>query len=194
VSGGLVRAAAIRFAGFALVWMVLTGGSLYGWPVALATLFAATAASLALVPPGRWSVSPIGVARFVPFFLGYSARAGVDVALRAFRSTMPIRPGFATFHTRLPPGPARTFFAAVVSLFPGTVSVNLEGGTLHLHLLDTRDPIEPALRGLERRVAAVFPAHTVPGAGSDPAPDESRGDENKRIGNVEASDQSGDRP
>jgi multisubunit Na+/H+ antiporter MnhE subunit len=91
VSGGLVRAAAIRFAGFALVWMVLTGGSLYGWPVALATLFAATAASLALVPPGRWSVSPIGVARFVPFFLGYSARAGVDVALRAFRSKMPIR-------------------------------------------------------------------------------------------------------
>jgi len=153
-----VRAAALRFAGFALAWMVLSGGSLYGWPVALATLLAVTASSLTLVPPGRWSVSLIGVARFLPFFLGHSVRAGIDVALRAFRPAMPIRPGFATFRTRLAPGPARAFLTAMVSLFPGTVSVQLDGDTLHLHLLDTRDPLEPALRALESHVAALFRA------------------------------------
>jgi len=188
----VVRAAAVRLAGFAAVWIVLTGGSLYGWPVALVTLVAATASSLALVPPGRWRVSPLGLARFVPFFLAHSVRAGLDIALRAFRPTMPIRPGFATFRTQLPPGPARTFFAAVVSLFPGTVSVNLEGDTLHLHLLDTRDPIEPALRGLERRVAAIVPAHTGRTTEPPAGMDETRA-ETKRIDNILSSDNTRDR-
>jgi multicomponent Na+:H+ antiporter subunit E len=157
VSGGArVRSAALRLAGFGAAWMVLTGGSTRGWPVALATMIAATGASIVLVPAGSWRWRPLALVRFVPFFLGHSVRAGIDVALRALRPSLPIRPAVAVYAMRLPAGTARTFFAGVVSLFPGTVSLEVRGDELHVHLLDAAIPPEQSLRELERRVAELF--------------------------------------
>jgi multicomponent Na+:H+ antiporter subunit E len=43
-----------------------------------------------------------------------------------------------------------------LSLVPGTLSVELRGGELELHLLDRAAPIERELRELEAHIAAAL--------------------------------------
>jgi multicomponent Na+:H+ antiporter subunit E len=57
---------------------------------------------------------------------------------------------------RLPPGPARPFFAAVLSLLPGTLSIELLDDRVRIHALDDRLPVTETLRRLEDHVAALF--------------------------------------
>jgi multicomponent Na+:H+ antiporter subunit E len=150
------RVAAGRVAMFAAAWWLLAGASTYGWPVALATVLAATLASLVLAPPAAAWWRPGALARFVVFFLWQSARGGVDVAARAMHPRLPIDPAELVFPIRLPEGPARTFFVAVVGLLPGTLSLEVGAEALRVHLLDRRLAAEPSLRRLEARVAELF--------------------------------------
>jgi multicomponent Na+:H+ antiporter subunit E len=94
--------------------------------------------------------------RFVPYFLRASLLAGLDVMRRALDPRMPIDPALVRFPLRLPPGPARATLAAVVSLLPGTLSVELEHEQLLVHVLDRRLAAGQALGQLEDRVADVF--------------------------------------
>src|SRR5690606_13621809 len=94
--------------------------------------------------------------RFVPFFLIQSARGGLDVAGRAMGRTPRVRPGTESFTTRLPAGSARTFFLAVIGLFPGTLTVGVSEDELDVHMIDTRADLVPQLRALEDRVADLF--------------------------------------
>lgn len=112
--------------------------------------------SLAALPPGgrRWRVAEI--ARFVPFFLLRSVQGGVDVARRAFHPRLPILPGILVHPLRLPEGPVRVFFAVVLCLVPGTLSIRLEGDALRVHLLHRDAPARERIEELEERVAALF--------------------------------------
>jgi multicomponent Na+:H+ antiporter subunit E len=141
---------------FGGLWWVLTEGALHGLVLSLASVVLAAMASMALVPPGAWRWRVGGLLRFVPFFLWQSAQGGIDVARRAFHPRLPIQPGTLVFPLRLPPGPARAFFAGTLSLLPGTVSTELRGDTVHIHTLDERMPVAETLRRLEARVAALF--------------------------------------
>jgi multicomponent Na+:H+ antiporter subunit E len=68
--------------------------------------------------------------------------AGIDVARRAFDPRLPLRPGFVTVPTRLPPGTPRDAFCAFASLQPGTLPVDTnEDGTLLVHCLDIGQPV-----------------------------------------------------
>lgn len=100
----------------------------------------------------RWSA--------LPAFLGYFLRAawsgGWDVAKRALHPRPALAPAFVDVPTRLPPGAARLFLAAALSLLPGTLSVKLGAGHIRLHVLDRRQPVEPETARLEARVAALF--------------------------------------
>ncbi|MEX2583888.1 MAG: Na+/H+ antiporter subunit E [Gemmatimonadota bacterium] len=155
-SGGLVRSFLVRVLFAAAVWVVLTVGDLRTWPLALAIVVFVALASMAAIPRGLFRLSPGGTLRFLPFFLGYSIRGGVDVALRAVRIRADLDPGTIAFATTLPDGPARTFFVAIVGLFPGTLTARQEGDRLDVHVLDRTVDIEPQLTALERRVADMF--------------------------------------
>lgn len=155
-TAGLVRAAAVRSAVFAGLWWVLTEGALGGWPLAIGSIAAATLGSLRLVPPGPRRLSLPGLLAFLPFFAWQSVRGGVDVAGRALRPALPIEPEQIEFALRLPPGPARTFFAVVLSVLPGTVSTRLGEDAVRVHVLDRRLPIRATLGRLEQHVAALF--------------------------------------
>jgi multicomponent Na+:H+ antiporter subunit E len=150
------RSVLLRAGLFAALWWVLVEGSVYGWVLAVLTIAAATGTSLALLPPGRWRLRPAGLLRFVPFFFWQSVRGGVDVARRAFHPRLPIQPGEVVYPLRLPPGPARPFFAAVLSLLPGTLSIELLDDRVRIHALDDRLPVTETLRRLEHHVAALF--------------------------------------
>jgi multicomponent Na+:H+ antiporter subunit E len=152
----MMRAAVARGALFGAVWWVLTGGTAYGLPLAVASVAAATAASLALAPPGAWRWTARGFAAFIPFFLWQSASGGVDVARRAFLRRMPLAPGFIEYRFRLRSEAARVFMMNAMNLLPGTLSTRLHGDVVRVHVLDVGMDTEETLRALEVRVAALF--------------------------------------
>jgi multicomponent Na+:H+ antiporter subunit E len=134
---------------------IVTEGNVSGWPV-LGTVAALVAAIDAAASGWRsWNLRPLAALQFGVYFLLHSVRAGFDVAWRALHPRLPIAPGMASFELRLTDPASRVLLANVLSLLPGTLAVELEHGTLHLHLLDKRLPAEPSLRELERRIARL---------------------------------------
>lgn len=150
----VARTLALRLTLFALLWWVLSEGAPGSWAVGAPIVLASTLFSLALARPTRWS--PVGLLRFVPFFLWRSLRGGVDVAWRACVPSLPIAPDILTYRLRLPPGRARVFMTAVISLLPGTLSAEILRNNLCVHVLDRRVSDETDLLRLEERVAALF--------------------------------------
>jgi multicomponent Na+:H+ antiporter subunit E len=147
---------AIHASLLAALWWALTGGNASAWLVGVPVVAAATAASHRLWPAGTGWWSPIALLRFVAHFLRESVRGGWDVARRALSPSLPLDPGMVEVRCRLAPGPAEVFLVDVVSLLPGTLSVDLDGSALTLHVLDRAAPVEAEVRELERLVAAMF--------------------------------------
>jgi len=146
-----------------VLWWLLTQGqgfnSVFGplaaLGAALSTLF------LPVSRPFRLRISALPA--FSLYFLRTSIAGGVDVARRALSPAMPLKPGFVGFTTTLPHGAALTFFMAVISLLPGTLSVRLQGRLLTVHVLDTRLPIKASLSDLQDHVTRVFIMAQRPG-------------------------------
>lgn len=147
-----------RFVGhalaFAALWWVLADGQSASWLVGAPAALAAAAWSAR--QRSRATLSAAGAARFLAYFVVSSVRGGVDVARRVLLPALPIDPALLDYRLRLPDGAPRVFLAEVVSLLPGTLSAELEGGRLTLHVLDRRLPVAQDLAQLERRVAALF--------------------------------------
>jgi multicomponent Na+:H+ antiporter subunit E len=143
---------------FSLLWLVLTGGDTGGPYLALPIIAIASWVSMRTLPPGGWRLSAPGILRFVPFFLIYSLRGGIDVAGRALGARLRLQPAVLAFELRLDDPAAITFVATAFSLFPGTIAVQVQGRSLHVHTLDTALPVEAHLRELEARAAGMFHA------------------------------------
>ena len=152
----MMRAILVRGAFFCIVWWMLTGGSFYAWPVGLVTIALAVAVSIALYPPNMHRVRVRRVPGFFLFFLVKSIKGGVQVAAMALRPRLALHPEILELHLRLPHEAERIFLASILSLLPGTLSAGLDGNLLHLHVLDSRHPIEEEVRTAEDRVALLF--------------------------------------
>lgn len=136
----------------AALWLALTGGAGIGFGALAVALAALASARLAPLQFTRFSLP--GLLRFAVYFLGRSVAGGIDVALRALSPGLPLHIVDSRYTLTLPPGQARTVFAGVVSLLPGTLARDLAGDTLWVHSI-AGDP-HADLRMLERRVAALF--------------------------------------
>jgi len=140
---------------FALLWWVITEGREGSWGVgAPVVLLAALWVSLAHRRPPYLSVA--GLLRFLPFFVHYSIKGGVGVALRALRKTPQLTPGVVEMPSGLPTGPARVFFVYAAGLLPGTLCIEWEGDRLQIHTIDRHSGYREELRLLERRTADLF--------------------------------------
>jgi len=144
----------LRVVFFAFIWWILTDGAMDSWPIGVPTVLLAALVSVMLMPLLSWSLR--GVVLFIPYFLWYSIRGGVDVARRALHPRLPISPGLFDYRFRLPPGLPRIFMANTVSLLPGTLSVELSEEILHVHVLDETNAINEELNRLENRLADIF--------------------------------------
>lgn len=139
-----------------LIWAALTDfrpdALVFGLPAVLAG-----AGLVFLMPtsPG-WRISPRGALGFVWWFALQSVRGAVDVAWRAFAPQMPLRPGFRRHPLALPTGAPRVLFLNTVTLLPGTLSAEVEGDAVIVHMLDTSADLGADLTALEVRVAALF--------------------------------------
>ena len=134
-------AAASRAVLFFAFWLAISGWKAADLPVGLAAVAGATWTSLALLPAkGAWLRLGALLRLAVSFFRG-SVVSGIDVARRALRPELDLRPGFVTAPLRLPPGNARNAFSVLASLMPGTLPVGMGEDTLVIHGLDVTQPI-----------------------------------------------------
>lgn len=145
-----------RAGGFAALWWVLAEGRADGWALGVAAVALATWASWVLLPPGPGTVRPLGLLRFLAFFLWNSLRGGVQVAVLALRGRAALRPALVDLPVRLPPGGARLLLVNALGLMPGTLGVEMTTESLRLHVLDDRLPILAEARALEAAIGAVF--------------------------------------
>lgn len=150
---------------WALFWWVLTGGDPGSWTIAIPTLAAAAAARRLLSPEPGPSLSLAGALGFAAAFLIASFASGLDVARRALRPRMALKPGFIVYPLRLETRRERVLMAAAISLLPGTLAAGLSGEGLTVHVLDTDADNAGELRRMEARVARVF---RRPGGGGGP--------------------------
>jgi multicomponent Na+:H+ antiporter subunit E len=143
---------------FSVMWWVLTDGTAGSWWIGLPAVAGAVMVSVALVP----SVDLVWreVMRFIPFFLWHSLKGGVDVALRAFHPRIPITPKLIEYPLRLPHGLPQIMLVNTISLLPGTLSADLDGRVLKVHVLDGSGDFMPELEALEQRVRRMW-GHTT---------------------------------
>jgi multicomponent Na+:H+ antiporter subunit E len=156
LTAAVVRGALSRGAGFACLWMVLIGADLADLAVGVLTAAIATGTSLYLLPPGRWRLRPVALARLALRFLYQSVVAGADVARRALDPRLPLRPGFVAFPVQMPAGAARNTFTTLTSLLPGTVPVGEHRGYVVYHCLDVNQPILSQLAAEEAALIRAF--------------------------------------
>jgi multicomponent Na+:H+ antiporter subunit E len=139
---------------FSLLWWALTDGTAGSWWIGAPAVAGAVIISVTLVPPlGLVWREAMG---FVPFFLWHSLKGGVDVARRSFDPRMPITPELIEYPLRLPPGLPSVILVNTVSLLPGTLSAELGGQVLRVHVLDSLGDFLAELEALEQRVGCMF--------------------------------------
>lgn len=143
---------------FTLIWLILSDGNPSSWGIGAPAILLAVIVSIALIPPVPlvWSEVPA----FIGFFLMHSLVGGADVAWRALHPRMPIAPDLVVYPLRLPPGLPQVFMINMVSLLPGTLSVELttelNQDFLTVHVLDRNKSVTAGLESVELRVARLF--------------------------------------
>ena len=157
----------LRLGLFAGLWWLLTENVWISWVIGIIVVPLAAWLSLSLFArqlPGaddstaQQRLSLSGLLLFIPYFTLQSLRGGWDTARRVLHPQLDVDPGFREYTMQhLPPGPARALFMSIVSLLPGTVTV--EGhhdNQLLIHMLSNDNFDEHALAICEQRVAALF--------------------------------------
>jgi multicomponent Na+:H+ antiporter subunit E len=147
---------ALRLGLLAALWWVIAGGAADSWLIGVPAVLAAAWAAERLGRGPAAGVSPAGLLRFAPFFLWESLRGGIDVARRTLGWRLRIRPSFTEYRVRLRHPTARVFFANSVSLLPGTLSADLTGDRVKVHLLADDTDAQADLARLEQAVARLF--------------------------------------
>lgn len=154
-----LRSWLLRFLVFTLIWWIFTDGDMSSWSVGFPVILIVTWISVMLMPPLSWSL--FGFLRFIPYFFWRSICAGIDVAIRAIHPRLPISPVLFDYRFRLPPGLYRVYMANTVTMLPGTLSVELEGRVLRVHVLNVNVAIDEELNVLENRIADIFRLNLV---------------------------------
>ena len=141
---------------FSSLWWIIAQGNTDSWLIGLPAAVAATLVSVNLSSAPLSRINVVGLGYFAVMFLRESVRGGIDVAVRILQPEMQIRPGFRRYRLKLDENRARVLFLNCVSLLPGTLSVDLDGNYLELHLLDMSQDPEPQMRQLEQAISHMF--------------------------------------
>ena len=158
--GNRLLAALLRLALFAAVWWALSEGDPQMWKYGVVTVPVATGVSLALLrPTGRRVLSVrrvFAIGGLLWWFIRKAVLGGIDVARRAVVRRVDVTPGVIEYRFGTHSEAGRVAIAALNSLMPGTLSVNLVDGVLRVHALDTTSPVHDQVAELERRVRRVI--------------------------------------
>lgn len=144
--------ATVRAVGFFVFWLMLAGRDPGDLLVGMISAGLAAWASMLLLPPSGRRLHPMALLAFTGHFLVQSLRAGWDVALCAFKPSLPLRPGFVTYRSQFVSAETRAAFLGVSSLMPGTLPCGVDdSGATIVHALDVSRPIAADLATDEAR-------------------------------------------
>jgi len=161
-----LRAFSFRALALLLLWWMLSGGE--GWLFGGAASMLAAGVSLRLTPATHHRLRLRRIPRFVAFFLRQSAHAGWDVARRIVHPALPLDPAFLRLPLALPDGAPSWWLMSVISLLPGTLSVQRQGRSLEIHCLDAGLEVAAEVRHAEAQIARLFGLDAAPGARAGP--------------------------
>lgn len=146
------------------VWAVVTGSfTLHN----LALGFAVGGLSLALVrgqfPAGLHRVRPVKLLLLAGLFVKELTLSAIKVAVLVLKPDMRLRPGIFAFPLTITRDFEITLLANLITLTPGTLSVDVSDDrkTLYVHALNCHDPAaerRAISTGFERRIREAFPA------------------------------------
>ncbi len=139
---------------FTLLWWVITEGAYNSWYLGIPVIMLSVLTSVYLSAPVSLSLK--GILRFIPFFLWHSLRGGIDVAKKAIQPKLSMTPELIEYPWKLPTKTSQVFMASVVSLLPGSLSIELSADTLQIHVLEATDELNNELVIIEQRVAELF--------------------------------------
>lgn len=146
----------IRFLFFSLLWLVISEAALSALWVGLPVVLICVFISLKLMPPIGFALSPFAWLRFIQFFLVQSVKSGFDVAKRAVSTPVNIHPCFREINISLKNPFSRVLFAVVVSLLPGTLSVDLNEKGAYIHALEEKFLADEQFEEIESILRPLF--------------------------------------
>ncbi|MDX1738724.1 MAG: Na+/H+ antiporter subunit E [Alphaproteobacteria bacterium] len=152
----LSKEAIFRIILFALIWWILTAGKSDSWVVGVPTVVISVFVSMALTDQYRNNWRILSVMRFVAFFAKASVRGGFDVARRVFHPRLPLNPDWVDYPLTLKKQSARILMANIISLLPGTLSVELQDKQIKVHVLDNNQDVRSELQAVESAVGALL--------------------------------------
>jgi multicomponent Na+:H+ antiporter subunit E len=94
--------------------------------------------------------------RYAGWILVRVPPAGIDVALSILLPSRRPQPGVVRFTTGLRSPAARTMLANSITLVPGTMTLEVEGGDFVVHALNPRSAADLASAEMQGRIARVF--------------------------------------
>jgi multicomponent Na+:H+ antiporter subunit E len=148
---------------FALIFWLLLVGTFDSQELIAGLLVAAAAAALAV---GRTPIlagfrltpgAPLAFARYLLSLLVALLRANLDMARRILTPNLPIRPGMVRITTALRSDLGRLVLANSITLTPGTLAVDVDGGTLLVHWIDC--PPGSDVEAATQQIARGFERH-----------------------------------
>jgi len=138
------------------LWLLLNEGDFSSLLVGVPAAVMGAALSQYLPAPAKTRVSVRGLMELVPYFLWQALVGGWDVARRALAPRVRVTPGFVGYHLSLPEGLPRAVFLDTLTLLPGTLSADVQGAEMRMHVVDVDACSPEQIRQLEHRVARLF--------------------------------------
>jgi multicomponent Na+:H+ antiporter subunit E len=152
---------------FGVLWWSLVESTFSSWLIGIIVVPFATWLSFTLYRGNNQKVentanfSFVGLLKFLPFFAWQSLRGGCQTASLALSSR--IAPaGFIEFETFLGSRREKILFMHIISLMPGSVTANINGQIIRIHILDINEYSEDGLRDCEQRLSSIFVKYDAP--------------------------------
>lgn len=152
---------------FGVLWWSLVESTFSSWLIGIIVVPFATWLNITLYRNNNQKAEStanfrfVGLLKFLPFFAWQSLRGGCQTALLALSSR--IAPAeFIEFETFLGSRREKILFMHIISLMPGSVSANINGQIIRIHILDINQYSEDGLRDCEQRLSRIFVKYDAP--------------------------------
>ena len=138
---------------YTLLWLLLSGGSglLFGAAFIALAAFISVALGFSL-----HILRPQYLPGLVLFYVRELLVAGWQVAYMACHPRLSLKPGWVTLKLRSNREATQLMLSTIVCLLPGTLTSRVDKGTMHIHLLDSRQPWRPTVEALEEHLMALL--------------------------------------
>ncbi len=145
----------LRFGTLLFIWWILTEGNETSlWLGFLLSILGGFLSRSSIFP--KLKPDWIRLFSFLPCFLLSSFKSGWNVIQILLKPSMPLNPGVVRYKLSLPEGPSRIFLANLLTLLPGTLSVNLESDEVVLHVLNLDSKFNQEVQHWESKIAQLF--------------------------------------